>query len=150
MHRLLPPVLFVLLLALVGALALLRPGLGGAIHAGGWPVVAAVVLALAGLFLLIGARVQFVRSDSEIMTFAAPRNLVTTGLFARSRNPMYLGFTLLLLAAAMAANLWFALLAPLLFLLVAALWYVPAEERAARAVFGEAYASYAERTRRWV
>ena len=73
-----------------------------------------------------------------------------TGLFARSRNPMYLGFTLLLLAAALAANLWLALAAPLAFFLAAAFWYVPAEERAVRAAFGEAYEIYAERTRRWI
>ena len=150
MRRLLPLVLFALLLAFVGALALLRPGLGGAINAGGWLLAVAVVLAIAGLVLLVGARAQFVRSDSEIMTFATPRNLVTTGLFARSRNPMYLGFTLLLLAAALATNTWLALAAPLVFFLAAQFWYVPVEERAARAAFGEAYATYAEQTRRWV
>ena len=84
------------------------------------------------------------------MTFDTPRNLVTTGLFAWSRNPMYLGFTLVLLAAALAVNMWLALLGPLAFFLAAQFWYVPFEERAARETFGVAYEIYAARTRRWV
>ena len=104
MRRLLPPALFAILLGLVGALALSRPRLGGAIVPEGRLMAVAVVLGVAGLVLLGGARVQFARRDCEIMTFASPRNLVTTGLFAVSRNPMYLGFSLLLLAAALAAN----------------------------------------------
>lgn len=150
MRRLLPPALFAILLGLVGALALSRPRLGGAIVPEGRLMAVAVVLAVAGLVLLGGARVQFARRDCEIMTFASPRNLVTTGLFAVSRNPMYLGFSLLLLAAALASNSLPAFLAPLAFFLAAHLWYIPTEERAARAAFGPAYDAYAARTRRWV
>lgn len=150
MRRLLPPALFTILLGLVGALALSRPRLGGAIAPEGQLTAVAIVLAVGGLVPLAGARVQFARRDCEIMTFATPRNLVTTGLFAVSRNPMYLGFSLLLLAAALAANSLPALLAPLAFFLAAHLWYIPTEERAARAAFGPAYDAYAARTRRWI
>ena len=150
MHRLLPPVLFLLLILGLLALDRLHPSTIGAMHPDGLPWVEIALTAGLGLVLLIGARIQFAHSDSEIMTFARPRNLVTTGLFRISRNPMYLGFVLVLIAAALAANTVCALLAPLAFFLAAQFWYVPAEEAAAREAFGADYDAYGARTRRWV
>ena len=150
MRVLLPPVLVALLLLAVATLGWAEWPLGGMPFSEGRPTFLALVIALGGVALLGGARAQFARNDCEIMTFATPRNLVTTGLFHLSRNPMYLGFLLVLLGAALAANTWAALLAPLVFLLAAQLWYIPAEEIAAREAFGADYEAYAERTRRWL
>lgn len=108
-----------------------------------------VPLAL-GIAALLGARFQFVSADAEINTFKAPRNMVTHGLFGLSRNPMYLGFVLLLLAAAFYVNTWCALAVPLAFFLLANFWYIPHEEREMRKVFGDAYETYASRVRRWI
>ena len=150
MRLLLPPLLVALLLAALGALHALHPATRSVMHPGGLPL-GKVALALAlGLILLVGARVQFARSGAEIMTFATPRRLVTTGLFRLSRNPMYLGFTLVLVAGALAVNTWCALLAPLAFFLAAHLWYVPYEERAAAEALGPDYEAYRVRTRRWL
>jgi protein-S-isoprenylcysteine O-methyltransferase Ste14 len=103
-----------------------------------------------GLILLIGARIQFKKNDSEIMTFDEPRNLVTTGFFGFSRNPMYLGFTILLLAAALYVNTACALLAPIVFFITANWWYIPYEEVAAKKAFGSDYTNYIQRVRRWI
>jgi len=150
MRVLLPPVLVALLLLAVAALGWTERPLGGVPFPEDRPTLLALAIALAGVALLGGARAQFARNGCEIMTFATPRNLVTTGLFRLSRNPMYLGFVLVLLGAALAANVWAALLAPLVFLLTAQLWYILAEEIAAREAFGADYDAYAERTRRWL
>ncbi|MEO0361310.1 MAG: isoprenylcysteine carboxylmethyltransferase family protein [Pseudomonadota bacterium] len=147
MRSVIPPILFALLLVPLGLLAAFHLE-GGRI----WTTTAApwdVPLPL-GLALLVWARLHFKRRSAEIHTFREPRSLVTDGPFRFSRNPMYLGFALLLLAAALAVNTWCALLAPLTFLLVAAFWYVPHEERNLRAIFGTAYDDYAWRTRRWI
>lgn len=149
MRLLLPPVLVVLLLLAVALLGWTERPLGGVPFPDGRPTLVALAIALTGVALLGGARAQFARNDCEIMTFATPRNLVTTGLFRHSRNPMYLGFALVLLGAALAANAWIAFLAPLGFLLAAHRWYIPAEELAAREAFGADYEAYARRTRRW-
>ena len=149
MRFLIPPYLVLLLfLSLGGLYALHPPGLT-AMHAGGPPIGEIALVFGLGVLLLIGARIQFARSGSEIMTFATPRSLVTTGLFRYSRNPMYLGFTLLLVGAALAVNTWCALLAPIVFFAAAQYWYIPAEESAARAAFGPDYEAYLARTRRW-
>jgi protein-S-isoprenylcysteine O-methyltransferase Ste14 len=150
MQKLLPPVLFLGLVLAQLALAFLSPKLGNGVHSTGIPWGEVSFAAFVGLVLLIGARIQFKQNDSEIMTFDQPRGLVTERFFRFSRNPMYLGFTLLLVAGGLFANHWLAFLAPLAFFLAANFWYIPYEERAAAAAFGDEYNRYKERTRRWL
>lgn len=147
MTRLIPPVLFVILVAALFAKDALFPGLRTMRHDASLPW--DIPLAL-GLGLLIWARWWFVKSDSEVHTFKTPTKLVTDGPFRFSRNPMYAGFLLLLLAAALFVNAWWALFGPLIFLLACSYWYIPTEEDNMRATFGEAYDAYRSRTRRWI
>ncbi len=147
MPRLLPPALFVIMLLPLGLLWFLGPA--GAIMRVDRPLPWDIPLA-AGLFLLIAARFQFLRAKTEINTFRLPNRMVTDGVFRVSRNPMYLGFLLLLLAAAMYVNTWYALIVPGLFLLFANFWYIPHEERVMRQTFGPDYEDYEKSVRRWI
>lgn len=150
MRWLLPPFLFLILLAAIAVTRLILSESADRLLPALWPLLVALPVGLAGVILIATARLRFTRADSEIMTFATPRNLVTDGPFRLTRNPMYLGFTLLLSAAAILANLWPALLAPAAFFAASHLWYVPAEEDAALRTFGHAYEKYKARTRRWL
>lgn len=105
---------------------------------------------LVGLGFLAAARAAYARHGSEIHTFATPRGLVTTGPFRFSRNPMYLGFVLLLAGSSIAAGTLAAWPPMLLFLALCLTWYIPFEERQARATFGDAYVRWADRTPRWL
>ncbi|WP_230534329.1 methyltransferase family protein [Microvirga roseola] len=147
MTRLIPPVLFLALLLPLALLWLYHPG--GFVMRSDRDMPWDVPLAL-GLIVLIWARIQFKRVDTEIHTFRRPERLVTTGVFRFSRNPMYLGFLLLLVGAAFYVNTWCALLLPLAFFAFASFWYIPYEERTLRAVFGSEYNTYASRVRRWI
>lgn len=82
-------------------------------------------------------------TDVEILCF------LTRGGFRFSRNPMYLGFALLLCGAAGAAGGTTTWLCPLLFILIAQFVYIPFEERAMTRVFGAQYAAYRRQVRRW-
>jgi protein-S-isoprenylcysteine O-methyltransferase Ste14 len=146
-ERLIPPVLFALLLVPLALLWAFHPDMSAMRQDA--PLPWDVPLPI-GIALLIWARVHFRKRDAEIHTFRAPRSLVTDGPFRFSRNPMYLGFLLVLLAAAFFVNTWCALLAPLAFLIASLVWYIPQEERALRTAFGRAYDDYAWRTRRWI
>lgn len=76
--------------------------------------------------------------------------LVTGGPFRYTRNPMYAGFTALLLAwAAWLQSPW-ALAGPAFFALYLTRWQILPEERALRAKFGAAFAAYEARSRRWL
>ena len=76
--------------------------------------------------------------------------LVTAGVFRVSRNPMYLGMTLLLIGLALwlgSASPW---LIPPLFVIIITVAQIIPEEHALGQVFGEPYAAYRRRVRRWV
>lgn len=147
MRRLLPPVLVGLLLIALFALSRVEQPIDPL------PVSSAMIgwvcipLALIGLAV---ARRQFSRASAEIMTFDTPRNLVTDGLFAYSRNPMYLSMLLLVLGAALIVGHWAGLLMPLVFFIAANWWYIPFEENAAERAFGDPYRQYRARVRRWI
>ncbi|MDG1373107.1 MAG: isoprenylcysteine carboxylmethyltransferase family protein [Paracoccaceae bacterium] len=147
MNRLIPPVLFLLLLLVLAALnALHPPSLLMRAHAAmPWDIPLAF-----GLVTLLWAFSHFKRKKAEIHTFRQPKDMITDGPFRYSRNPMYLGFFLILLSAAFYVNTWCALLAPLAFHLTAVFWYIPHEERRMRDTFGAAYDDYTWATRRWI
>ena len=146
MTRMIPPVLFLILLAALAPLYVYHPTtlVMRSDAAMPWDVPLAL-----GVTVLAWAFLHFRNKDAEIHTFKQPKALITDGPFRFSRNPMYLGFFLLLVAAAFYVNTWCALIAPLAFWLTSAHWYIPFEERMLQATFGAAYDSYARSTRRW-
>lgn len=147
MQRIIPPVLFIVLLVPLIGLWMFHPETLVMRKDAAMPW--DVVLPL-GIAVLAWARLHFKRREAEIHTFKKPRSLVVDGPFRFSRNPMYLGLLLLLTAAAFFVNTWCALVAPLAFLLVSLFWYIPHEERNLREAFGKAYDDYAWSTRRWI
>lgn len=76
--------------------------------------------------------------------------LVTGGVFRFSRNPIYLSLLWLLLAYAIRLDSAAVWLGPVLFVLYVSRFQILPEERALQAKFGEAYAAYRKRTRRWL
>ena len=112
----------------------------------------ALTLLAAGLLLMAVAVGYFIAARTTINPLRPSRasSLVTTGLFAISRNPIYLGDLLILAALAV----WFgnvlnvALLA--LFVCYINRFQIIPEERALAQRFGEAYHTYCSRVRRWL
>lgn len=105
---------------------------------------------LAGVGLDIAAMVTMHRARANILPHRAATALVTNGPFALTRNPIYLGNTLLLGGAGLAFdNAWFLAGA-----LVAAQWVttlaIRREEAHLAAKFGAAWQAYARRTPRWL
>ena len=77
-------------------------------------------------------------------------SLVTTGIYAFTRNPMYVGLaTLLVTLAVLLSNAWL-LLGPLFFVLYITRFQIIPEERVMQAKFGSAYDAYKARVRRWL
>jgi len=77
-------------------------------------------------------------------------DLVTSGVYAHSRNPMYIGNLLILLGVAVASNSWTCVLivAPLFTLVYLAI--VAAEEGYLRDKFGAAFDDYCRDVPRWM
>lgn len=147
MHKLLPPVLFVVVLAVSVVVGSFVPIAG--------PLVLALRLIglapiVAGLWLTVSSARHFERVGTNIVTFRDPTLLVVDGRFSWTRNPMYLGFVVMLAGAAVMVGTVSAWVGPLVFALVADRWYIRFEERRMVAAFGDAYLDYTRRVRRWV
>jgi len=78
-----------------------------------------------------------------------PERLVTNGVYAYTRNPMYLGHLIFMLGLAVTFRSWFALA----LFAVHALWFhrrVLGDEAGLRARFGVQYEEYQKRVKRWI
>ncbi|MES2927515.1 MAG: isoprenylcysteine carboxylmethyltransferase family protein [Pseudomonadota bacterium] len=108
------------------------------------------VLVLAGLAIAQWHARLFKRIGTNINTFGEPGTLTTAGLFAYTRNPMYLGMLLALAGVALALGTLSPWLLVLQFFVLAQCWYIPLEERKLAARFGRQYADYCRDVRRWI
>jgi len=150
LHRIPPPLLYVaaLLLAyfLDGRWPLVQ--LPPAWHAGAqW---LGLVLIAAGFVHAASAITLFLTSRTTIIPHHRSSTLVTRGAYRWTRNPMYVSLTLAYLGVAAVLGSAWAL--PLLTvpLYVIHNYVIPMEERLLEDAFGEAYAQYKTRVRRWV
>lgn len=112
----------------------------------------ALTIALAGLVFGLVPALRFSRAGTTTNPLHPQHSthLVVDGLNARSRNPMYLDMLLLLLAwVVLLANVASALLLPVFVWYITRFQILP-EERALAARFGDDYAAYRARVRRWL
>jgi len=109
-----------------------------------------IVVFFAGAWLAIAARRQFVKNETPV-PFSDTTNLLhTNGIYRFTRNPMYLGITVGLLGVALIFSSYLNFLFPLLFLVWMDRLYIPREEQALQNQFGDQYAEFRKRVRRWI
>lgn len=117
---------------------------------GGMGTPLALGAGLAGIALLVTAALRFIKAGTNIPTHLPTTALVTDGLYRFSRNPIYVGLTLVYLALALGlASLASLALLPLV-LAVMQVGVIQREERYLESKFGEAYRDYKSRVRRWL
>jgi protein-S-isoprenylcysteine O-methyltransferase Ste14 len=94
-----------------------------------------------------GCRVRHGGGGSGITV--PPEHLVTDGLYAYTRNPMYLGHLIFLIGLALTFWSWLALI----LFTANAIWFhsrVLDDEARLRAQFGAQYSDYEARVKRWI
>ncbi len=148
MRWLVPPVLALILALAMAAASRLLPW--PAMLPELWSIVLGWLLIGLGLGLMVAAAWLFRRRRTNIHPFGKPDVLITEGVFRFSRNPIYLGLTLILIGIAVQLNALATLPMVIVFFLVADRWYIPIEERLAESAFGEAYDAYRRLVRRWL
>lgn len=110
-----------------------------------------IVLVVVGLAIGAPAALAFRRAGTEIQpTSPSNRVLVVTGPFRFTRNPMYLGMLVMMIGIAFLIGSWPMLLAPLAFFILMNAVSMPFEEDKMARQFGDAYAAYKSRVRRWL
>ena len=108
-----------------------------------------VVLAI-GVGSAVAGFSNFKRSGTPVRPGAEPLQLVTTGPYRFTRNPMYLGLLLFLASGLFFTQSLYFLVPPVVFFLLINLWQIPFEEELLVDRFGEAYRAYCKRVRRWL
>jgi protein-S-isoprenylcysteine O-methyltransferase Ste14 len=114
-------------------------------------VLVAVALLFGGLGLIVAARVVFARVNTTFSPLTPNRSshLVTTGVYRLSRNPMYLGTLLVLLAFAAWLSDPVCALVALCYAAYVDWLQIRPEERVLRRHFGSEYEAYTRKVRRW-
>jgi len=112
----------------------------------------AIALALIGAAFDFAGLVAFLRARTTInpMRPAKTTSLVTAGVYRITRNPMYVGMLLLLIAWLVFLAAPWALAGPLFFWAWISRFQIIPEERFMAGKFGDAWAGYRLRVRRWL
>lgn len=109
-----------------------------------------VALIVLGIAVLAAAVRLFKSGRTSIQPWEPSTALLTSGLYRFSRNPIYLGYTLLYLGAACWLNsAWPFLLLPVVFGAMHRL-VIAREERYLESRFGSEYLAFKRRVRRWL
>lgn len=144
-----PPIVFLLLA-------------GGMWWAAGFPDTSAMLHApgiwLAAPFLVIGgicgshALWTFVRLNTSIDPHRPDKTtcLVVSGIYRYTRNPMYLGLSLVLVAWMVVLTAPVTLIGPVLFVVYITRFQIIPEERILTERFGDEYVTYCQKVGRWL
>lgn len=109
-----------------------------------------IVLAALGITLIVLGRRELARHHQPTDPGYPTEELIITGVFAFSRNPLYLGGCCVLVGAALAFGLgWVLVASPLAIVACHRLLIVP-EEQYLAARFGESYRRYTSTVCRWL
>jgi protein-S-isoprenylcysteine O-methyltransferase Ste14 len=120
----------------VGGSTVLRPA--------GWLLVAVAIV------VAVWAEIAFLIAGTATLPISPTSRVVTTGIYARTRNPMYLGMSLFTAGLAFVFNsLWFVIVLPLAVYAVTKLAIEP-EEAYLERKFGAEYLDYKSKVRRWL
>lgn len=111
---------------------------------------AGAALAACGFVMIVMGTRRFQAAGTNIPPSLPTTALVVDGIYRRTRNPLYLGTTLVYLGLSVAAESFWAigLLVPLLWVINTGV--IAREERYLERKFGDAYRDYKARARRWV
>jgi protein-S-isoprenylcysteine O-methyltransferase Ste14 len=114
--------------------------------------VVALVLGLLGIIACILGILEFKRAKTTVNPTKpqSASSLVRTGIYRQSRNPMYLGFFLLLAGWATATANTLSFIGLPAFVIYMNRFQIKPEERALTSIFGDEFKEYCCTVRRWI
>ncbi len=117
---------------------------------GAWADFVGGLLIGGGLLLMLLAFSEFRRQRTTTIPHKTPSRLIQSGIFSRTRNPIYLGDTLILAGLVLRLDAVLALpLVPIFVWVIEKRFILPEEDRMRRA-FRMDFARYERKVRRWV
>ncbi len=108
------------------------------------------VLTLIGIALIASGMREFRRFKTSFVPIAPASSMLQTGIFGRTRNPLYLGLTFIYLGCALFfSTLWAILFLPIVLRAIRTK-VIAKEEAYLERRFGADYVAYKVRVRRWM
>ncbi len=103
-----------------------------------------------GFLLGLAAFLQFRKARTTLDPHGSVSQVVTSGIYRFTRNPIYLGFLLLVIGLPLHSGFYWGLMTAPFFVFTMNRLVIEHEETYLRGKFGEAYTSYTSRVRRWL
>ncbi|HVN48174.1 MAG TPA: isoprenylcysteine carboxylmethyltransferase family protein [Bacteroidota bacterium] len=144
-----PPIVTIAIGAMMWCAAKIFPGLTFPIPFSG---TIAGITALAGGAMSVLAMITFYKYKTTInsVNVDSTSSFVSSGVYAISRNPIYFGLLLVLIAWCFHISNIVALFGVPLYIIYTNRFQIKPEEEAMEIKFGQAYIAYKEKTRRWI
>jgi protein-S-isoprenylcysteine O-methyltransferase Ste14 len=109
-----------------------------------------LLLTFIGFLLGVGAFIEFRKVRTTLDPHASAKQLVTSGIYRYTRNPIYLGFLLMVIGLPLNSGLiWGLVMAPLYMMTMTRL-VIEREEAYLEKKFKDQYTGYRSRVRRWL
>ncbi|MEY4195489.1 MAG: hypothetical protein RLZZ226_1857 [Pseudomonadota bacterium] len=109
-----------------------------------------IVMACSGLVVIALALSEFRRVNTTPLPTGEPTQLVTSGPYQWTRNPMYLGLLTLLTGFSLFFGGLSLFLAPVALFIIIDRVFIPYEEGRMAAFFGYVYGEYLGAVKRWI
>ncbi|MFT6105424.1 MAG: protein-S-isoprenylcysteine O-methyltransferase Ste14 [Paracoccaceae bacterium] len=103
----------------------------------------------AGFVLMGMALIAFRRAQTTPVPHRVPTQLITTGIFGRSRNPIYLGDVLILTGLTLHSGAWICLIFVPVFIWILTDRFIRPEEERLKRTFGNSFVQWSTLTHRW-
>lgn len=147
-HKIPPPLVALITALLMWGSSRFLPhvNLGGAAT-----LLAAALFALGGVISVLGV-LSFRKASTTVNPLApdTASSLVTSGIYRFTRNPMYLGLSVVLLGLGLfLSSPWVLLWVPVFMAYIQRFQVLP-EEQAMQKLFGESFTKYRQSVRRWL
>jgi len=111
-----------------------------------------ILILFIGILILIIPVSNFVKSKTTIdpIKFKKVNNLVTSGIYKYSRNPMYLGLLMIIISTSIFYLTIFSITTPFIFYFWINRFQIEGEEIFLTKKFGQKYILYKSKTRKWI
>lgn len=101
-------------------------------------------------FVIMGKARELFKKHATTLEIKTSSSLITEGVFSKTRNPMYVGFSLLLIGISICFMNLFSMLCPFLFIGIMNFIFIPKEEKLMFQQFGKQYLDYKTKVNRWL
>lgn len=102
------------------------------------------------LMMMFWAIAQFLRHRTTVIPHKVPSRMIETGPYRFTRNPLYLGLSIVLMGSALRIGSLTPFAVPFLFAWMVGTFVISMEEENLERQFGKDYGAYKSRVRRWI